>query len=56
MDANAKTGAKATISVVVTRADGRVDDYGIVSSSSLWFRTIGRHLVRIRTYWLNRRV
>lgn len=53
MRAKAKTGA--SISVVVTRADGRVDDYGVVASNSRWFRLVGRHLARLRTHKLNAR-
>lgn len=45
---------RAQIGIVVTRADGRVDDYGIVASSSLWFRLIGRHLAAWRTRQLNK--
>jgi hypothetical protein len=40
----------------VTRADGRVDDYGVVASNSLWFRFIGRHFAHRRTRRLNNNI
>jgi hypothetical protein len=52
----AKSKIGGSISVVVTRADGRVDDYGVIASNSLWFRFIGRHLARLRTHQLNKNV
>lgn len=48
---------KADISVRVIRADGTVDDYGKVASTSRWFRWgPGRWLADRRTRRLNRRV
>lgn len=47
---------KAQIGIVVTRANGRVDDYGTVASSSLYFRLIGRHLSERRIRRLNKNV
>lgn len=54
MNQSAKTPLKRVqIGVVVTRADGRVDDYGIVASNSRWFRLVGRHFAARRTRRLN---
>lgn len=52
---SAKTSLKRVqIGIVVTRADGRVQDYGTVSSNSLWFHLVGRHLAAWRTHRLNK--
>lgn len=51
----AKTKTGASISVVVTRADGRVQNYGVVASNSRYFHLVGRHLARLRSFYFNRR-